>query len=1291
MKGKRVFVASIIILALSLPSFAQFSLRIHPPPPNQLEIEDLWSLDVINNSGEPRMVYLRGEIREARKGPMFRGSSNEFESPRGRKRIKPRDIREVRDEWYREEDKSFIMRTGSVPAGNYTACVFLVDAASGQVLAERCINILVRPASPPRLISPRASRNLKVNRPVFTWTKPAPLPADERIFYKIKIVEVYEGQTKEEAMRSNPVWYKEDRVSRTSFTYPLRARALDPDKEYAWQVQAVYEDGLPLGRNQGMSEVWQIKPEIIGEIVPLLRPDYLKIGDFVVKNITYTSSSMDSLSGSGESFFLQKAFPGHFGGPMFVYAEIKFDVDFENLQADWTTGDDTAYITAGEIEETFSSPVEVGVEGYYVSVHDIHMWPDSAHGSVSVKVTCLYDTTGCEAAEIGPFGTKLSPVPDIYRTLSVKERGPFRLGETGIIIKSTDEVLVDLSKTITPSKVGIEMKKGETVEQPDMDTCNTGYLYGKYVFSDGVVSPGGFSATLDLSDDCKFYSLIPMGFLVVLREGKLHIDNCKVKKGNFKNGYITLPSDSNGVVNSSGDAISAMYDSLLVDSLLDLKAAVQVSQEMLWGGFGLLASETFFKLPAKPYAYHTVVESDTFNIVRPDTLIGLIIPCLRRNTDMLKVYSGNTTSPLKFEKMSSCENIGMQLSSAPSPKARNYGWFNLEMQGMRGFLSSDVETPDINVNLGIPGKPGYEATTAFNTTFMHDESDSTSPFFMKFWFVGNSSFNTDLRGQFQIPYPSNIKPPFREVGVTSTASFVGGNAFFPDDTLELDYWGVGLTSERGVISVRIGEIIYTNADIHEPVHFSKGFNILWGEMLADGNLGEFYFNHNSAYQKFDGIPITLDSAALSPFDASKPGELVVRCGIHFNFFGEPDTLITIHDAKYTDASAPYYSRLVSIDPTEFALFRNWGSGLADMDFPKIGYDDTDQNGFIGSGDVDFDFFVNSPVDAEIEIDSLYIKICVLENSVHDLMLSGVELTSLGEIWGCAVIKGDELERIAIGGRIESTAGGGFDLLVPKAGVGIEVKMAVTPNVTTFAANGMMYLYVFGTDLEMTGSVFLKTDRSAGSLEGEIMGAFDLSSIGVDIAAEGQANWFFSGSTNYIQGRLAVDICSITLGAGLSGGLFIGYLAPKDQVWVLREGSSGSRRFGVNMANIADPVTGIYIYGDVEISVGVAGIIEGGVEIYAGVGAFVGGSYNNSDGSATEQAGVYIVGVVGVYIYGEILWGLVSASAWGELEMYFGHPMGFEGTFGLRGCVLWVICGEIEITAGMNSVRGFYVD
>jgi hypothetical protein len=1274
MKCCRFTLSVLFLVLLSLPVQAQFSLRIKPPPPNQFDIEDLWSVDVTNNTGEPRMVYFHGEINEVRKGPLFRGNSNEFESPPGRKRITSRDVRVLRDEWYREEYKEFVIRTGTVPAGSYDACVYLIDAATGQELAQQCIHVEVRPAAPPRLISPRRDESLKNKRPIFTWTKPAPLPADQRVMYKFKIVEVYKGQTEEEAIRSNPPWYEEDRITRTSFQYPLRAKALDPERNYAWQVQAFYEEGFPLGTNRGMSDIWRVNPEILGELKPL-RPEYLKIGDFVITDVTYTSYSLDSLSGSGESFFLKKSAPGHFGGPTFIYVRIPFDVNFVGLSTDWSSGD-TANIISGDIEESFSSPVLVPVEGYHVLVHDIHMWPDSAHGTVGVKLSCLYDTASCEPVELGPFGSKLSPLPDIHRQLGVADRGPYRLGETGIIIQSKDEVLVDLSRTITPSKVEISMKKGETIEQPDMDTCNTGYLYGKYVFTNGVLAPGGFSATLELENPWTFHSLIPMGFEINLTDGELEIDKCKVKKGKFVNGDIVLPSDSNGVLDPTDKAVIATYDSLLVDSILDLYANVEVTKEMRWGGFGLNATYTFFKLPAKPYAYHTVVKSDTFDRVETDTLIGLVVPFFGATHDALNVYSGDANKTLKFEKMGGYDNM-----------KRKIGWFNLEMQGIRGHLGSNVETPDMKAKLGVTSKTGYLADSSFNTTFTHDEDDTT---FMKFWFVGNSSFDTDLRGWFNIPYPSGIKPPFREVGVTSTASFAGGNAFFRD-TLELDYWGVGLTSKRGVISVRLGEIVYTNAEISEPEHFSKGFNIIWGEMLADGDLGEFYFNHNAANQKFDGFPITLDSAALSEYKASKPGELVVRCGVHFNFFGEPDTLITIHDANHTVSTPPFNGRLVTIDPEEFALFRNWGSGVADMDFDEIGYDDADQNGFIGNGEVDFDFFANSPVNAEIELDSLYIKICVLETQVHDLLLLDVELASLGEIWGCAVIKGDELERIAVGGRLESTVGGGFDLLVPKAGVGVEVSMAITPTISTFAANGMMYLYVFGTDIEMTGSVYLKTDRAAGSVEGEIKGAFDLSAIGVDLAADGQANWFFSGSTNYIQGKLAVDICSITLGAGLSGGLFVGYEAPKDQVWVLREGSSGSRRFGINMDNIADPVTGVYIFGDVEISVGVAGIIEGGVEIYAGVGAFVGGSYINTDSSATEHAGFYVVGVVGVYIYGEILWGLVSASAWGELEMYFGHPMGFEGTFGLRGCVLWVICGEIEITAGMNSVRGFYVE
>jgi hypothetical protein len=54
----------LFLVLLSLPAQAQFTLRIYPPPPNQLRVEDLWKVDVTNNSGGPRTVYFHGEIPE---------------------------------------------------------------------------------------------------------------------------------------------------------------------------------------------------------------------------------------------------------------------------------------------------------------------------------------------------------------------------------------------------------------------------------------------------------------------------------------------------------------------------------------------------------------------------------------------------------------------------------------------------------------------------------------------------------------------------------------------------------------------------------------------------------------------------------------------------------------------------------------------------------------------------------------------------------------------------------------------------------------------------------------------------------------------------------------------------------------------------------------------------------------------------------------------------------------------------------------------------------------------------
>ncbi len=1269
----RICKSVLVLLALiPLGLSAQIQARLHQPPPNKLMIEHLWWVDLQNQSQTTYTVFLRGRILEEEAGLIFKANSNEFTLSPGMTRIKPRDITEVKDVTYSPEYKQFILRTGSVPEGVYEVCIDVIDAQTGQMYVQNhCITVIVRFPEASRLISPRHDLLLKEKHPLFTWTQPTPFPPGEQVTYRLRIVEVLEEQTIEEAIRANKPWYEKKGLTQTSLHYPSKARPFDIDKTYAWQIQAYDRYGYPLGKHNGLSEIWRFR---LREPIPIIeRPSVLYMGDFILKDITYTSGSLfDSLSGTAQSFFLEKRLPGHYGGPIFVFAEIPFEVSFSNLKITKINAD-TGRVIEGEITETFSSPVEVMVEFHYpVSIHDIHLWPDSAHGTTGVGAPCLFEETGCEPAELGPFDSKLAPHIEIYKELGTMDRGPFRIGETGILVMSKEEVEIDLSRTITPAKIGVTFRRGETVEQADMDTSNTGYLYGRYTFDDGLFTPRGFSATLELASPWIFTSIAPMGCKITLNDGYLEIDTCKVIGGKFTSGDITLPHGDNGVRKPSGDPVIVDFDSLLVDSYLNLSGDVYVGQEMQWGGFGFISDAGIFRLVSDARPFLKPVQGDTFKTYTSgqlDTLTGLTIKC-RKESDVLIVYSPDTRETIKF--------TGRIVN----------GWLNLEMQGFSGkFIPFPKDRPAVQVMLGDTTQTHYVADEPFNTIIGHYSHDGKDTLMnIEFEFAGNSAFDSDIGGQFKIPYPCNIKPPFNDLEVTSTASFVGGNAAF-SDTLELDYWGVGLSSERSVVSVKVGEIVYTNAEVHELVHFSKGFNIIWGEMLADGGLGEFYFNHNAAHQKFDGFPITLDSAALSRYDSTITyGELVVRCGLHFNFFGEPDTIITVHDAKFDSLDIPYRGRIVAINPEFFGLFRHWGSGMVEFDFDEIEYDSIDQNGFKGAGNVALgEFFPgSSPFSATITIDSLASAACMIETAAQQLAFPPVaSVASVAQIWGCVYIEGDELHRVVVGGNLHSALGVS---LFAEAGVNVEVKIAVTPTISKFACHGLMYFGSFGANIEVNGRIFLAYDRAAGSLEGEIIGAFDLGTIGVDLEADGQANWYFGGNTNYIQGRLAVDISGIGVGAGLSGGLFIGLNAPKGKVWVLREGSSLNRKFGINMNNLPEEITGVYVYGDVDFSLG-WGIIEGGIEIYAGVGAFV--NYYGVD-SIPDVPFPCIVGIVGVYIHGEILWGLVSASAWGELELYLGHPTGFEGTVGLRGCVLWVLCAEVDLTVGWNTNKGFYV-
>jgi hypothetical protein len=131
----------------------------------------------------------------------------------------------------------FVTRSGHLPAGNYRFKLKLQPFGVGD-----SFNFEVKPMGPPRLVSPPEGAKLGGPHPDFVWT--APRNYAGRATYKLTIVEVRSGQTKEEALAANPPWFEQAGINSTRFRYPTRARKLDADRKYAWQVSAGFGSGI---------------------------------------------------------------------------------------------------------------------------------------------------------------------------------------------------------------------------------------------------------------------------------------------------------------------------------------------------------------------------------------------------------------------------------------------------------------------------------------------------------------------------------------------------------------------------------------------------------------------------------------------------------------------------------------------------------------------------------------------------------------------------------------------------------------------------------------------------------------------------------------------------------------------------------------------------------------------------------------------------------------------------------------------------------------------------------------
>lgn len=953
--------------------------------------------------------------------------------------------------------------------------------------------------------------------------------------------------------------------------------------------------------------------------------------------------------------------------------------------------------------------------GFTLTIDSLTVTPAKASVAGSILLpSCLISAATCTRAALKLPPTAIAADCKLYCELPDSTFGAFFVGETGLQIQGRGYTL-DFSNTQSDPRVtlpnswkGVVFHSGETSEAPaDTVTSNRGYVKAKYDFTNGLVTASGLEARLNLRSPFTFRTIEPFDYLVDLRSGYLHLSACGIRGGQFQNGMIRLPLVA--VRDTFGNPILARYDILDVQSDMDLFGPVEISGGFMWG--------EFFKTAGSPRFYQ----------VNPDaggtSVAGYFYLAARQMKPYYPLAGANFATPTLSPFNTQLETLGIQGVTIPAIRQREFTIWTQDvpvpdpnnrklvfppesfLNAWMNFIGTGVHTeirilkPRLkHVNLGPTWatKPPYQGEVPLEASF---EADPQQKRLMTMQFVESATWDSDFNGTIHLDGPINDDVAFNRLIFTSTAN-AGGAELDLSTPANMDYWGVQLvpkdpTESAGVVCVKLGVIYLTAAGISEPRHFDRPFFMTWGELKASGNLGRLFFDYNNVGQRFDRFPYTPHLVALSPYNPAAPadsGHVQTWGAVSVNFFGAK--MLSIGDWKAPHrTAAPYNGRTVRLWTTphlgagvsDLHWERNWADGVASLDFTSMQYDSLAQEGFVGSGTVSLLRMITfeSLLSATISVKAERSCFSILQENYTNINLGPLATASqIGKLWGCGCIIGESLERIAVGGEL--SVGGGVGLSILGRGAGTtSVLISYSPTQSAMLLSGDFYLVVVDQNVELSGFASLIVDRAQGYVEGYLKGRVDVQNIASGISGQGEFDWHIGLSYQFIQGRVGVSMYQMgwpASGAGLEAGLFLGINAPKERAWVM-DGISG--RFGLNKAALPANLTGFYVYTGFSNSVSLY-VVSGGYQVYVGTGAFVG------TGAPVTGFAFGVIGNVGVYVWGEILGGVVSASAWGNLQMIVGVPPAFEGSLGLEACVLFVFCGSATVHGGFNADQGFYL-
>lgn len=999
-------------------------------------------------------------------------------------------------------------------------------------------------------------------------------------------------------------------------------------------------------------------------------------------------------------------------------------VHFDDLTIRPTGIPDTGLVLAGTAAYPTVPPdpanASLSISGFTLYLHSIALTPLRAtvQAELEMPVSVVDPGTGHPGrVDLGSFPITSSCA--FRRELPQTAYGPWGVGNTGMQVKGTG-VTADFdpswaspaapagSPAAIPSWRGALLGSGATVPAAPL-VSNSGYLTAAYSYPIALVAGPGLSGQFTLTAPYEFESLEPYGYRVSISTGHLDLVDSAVADGQFDRDKLILPKQA--VLTTAGNPVQAQHEQLQLNANLDLVGSATLADPIRWGEFTAHPpSSTFYEAQGFSFGrfylagtyrtnYFPLDAADDFlepnAILYPLPAIGLQgLTVFFPRFFQVDTPDTPTRVPLKF------------VSTNESNRA-TADWLNFSFGGVHGRLQNMISQAGSNTDLGPIYQPFYVGQKPFLAGLGSGANEKLEKrYSLTVKFVSSAVYDSNMVGAIALPQPVNSNLDFSNMAFTSTAQ-ISGAKLPMSNPLQLAYWGLDMVKKPGatsggVISVRTGQVFFTAAGIREVRHFAMPFYLIWGEMLASGAIRRLDFDYNGAGQKFDRFGYTTSFVKLSDYNPAQKAYLKTAGMVSFDVFGAK--YININDAYDASRPAdPYDNRNVTLandsdpsgpyKPTDHALSADWGNGFGNLAF-TFDYDGNAQDGFVGPGTMALQW-VDQSLQSSIVIKSDRTCMSANDTNRHDLTLGPLaHFGAMDRITGCGCVANHQLERILLSAELESTTDANIALRSATYG---EVQMMFTPGISSVEVAGDMYLTILaGGNLEVKGDAKFTINRDQDYVEGDVDGQFDTASaLGLNsVSGDGHLNWHLGtlGGTGYqsLQGQLALTVVTPLAGSSAEGGFYVGLNAPLSEAWVLQ---AAGPHYKLNTAALPARLTGLYGYVKGGGSVNLY-IISGGFEEFVGLGGFVLTPQQAVNLNAHSTANVvglpYVIGNVGAHAWGSILGGLVSADGWVDLQVILPYPFQFQGDIGLSACVLWVACGSADVTVGLNSSQGFYL-